>query len=224
MRILIIEDNQKLAHSLKRGFEQEGYATDCAFDGAEGEKILTINGRDYDAVVLDISLPIKDGLELCRIARKLEIMTPIIMLTARDTVDDKITGLDYGADDYMVKPFSFEELLSRIRALARRPRQVLRPVLEAGGLSLDSARREVFVSGRRLDLTLTEFRLLELFMRNSGKVIDRQKIIDSVWDSSFNIFSRAMDVHINNLRGKLGKATDENIIETIRGVGYKLKA
>jgi two-component system OmpR family response regulator len=222
MRILVLEDNQKLADSLTRGFRQEGYAADSLGDGVEGEKRMIFNHDDYDILVLDISMPGKSGLEVCRSLRERGIMTPIIMLTARDTVEDKISGLDTGADDYLVKPFSFEELLSRVRALSRRPRTSLPPDLVVGDLVLRSATQEVFQKKTKLDLTLKEFRLLEFFMMKPDVVITRQHIIDHVWDFQFNPLSRVMDVHINNLRNKLGN-THGTTLETIRGVGYRLR-
>ena len=223
MRILIIEDNKKLADSLKRGFEQDGYAVDCVHDGIEGEHRLITSPADYDVVILDIMLPGKDGMEICAEVRRAKIMVPIIMLTAKDTVRDKVSGLDTGADDYLVKPFSFEELLSRVRALSRRPTTALSPTLSFGSLSLDPVTREIRNDDEKVDLTLTEFRLLELFMKNPGQVIDRQKIIDKTWDFDFNPLSRAMDVHINNLRNKLSNKKHATNIETIRGVGYRLR-
>ncbi len=222
MRILVVEDNQKLADSLIRGLTQEGYAADYLLNGEEGEKRLLMNHTDYDIVVLDINLPGKSGLEVCRSLRDKGMTVPIIMLTARDTTTDKITGLDTGADDYLVKPFSFEELLSRVRALSRRPRSALPPMLEAGNLLLNPATQEVFQDGKKLDVTLTEFRMLEFFMNKSNEVINRQQIIDHLWDFQFNPLSRVMDVHINNLRNKL-KNDHGTTIETVRGIGYRLR-
>ena len=223
MRILIIEDNQKLANSLTRGFRQEGYAVDYLLNGEEGERRMTVSHGDYDIVVLDIKLPGKDGIAVCRSLREKKIMTPVIMLTARDTVEDKILGLDSGADDYLVKPFSFEELLSRVRALARRPSAALPPDLEVGDIVLKVSTQEVFKAGKKIDITLKEFRLLEYFMSRPDEVINRQKIIDHLWDFNFNPLSRAMDVHINNLRNKL-KDTHGSAIETVRGIGYRLRS
>ena len=223
MRILVVEDNKKLADSLTRGLRQEGYAADYLIKGEEGEKRILANQHDYDLVVLDINLPGKNGLEVCRSLREKEIMTPIIMLTSRDTVQDKVVGLDSGADDYLVKPFSFEELLSRVRALSRRPRTALPPDLQVGDLILKPATQEVFQDGKKLDLTLKEFRLLEFFMSKHGEVINRQHIIDHLWDFQFNPLSRVMDVHINNLRNKL-KSKHGTTLETIRGIGYRLRA
>lgn len=223
MRILIIEDNQKLADSLTRGFRQEGYAADYLANGEDGERRMVMSHRDYDILILDINLPRKSGLEVCHSLREQNIMTPIIMLTSRDTTKDKIIGLDSGADDYLVKPFSFEELLSRVRALARRPRATLPPKLEVGDLLLNPAAQEAFQNGKKLDLTLTEFRLLEFFMTKPDEVINRQQIIDHLWDFQFNPLSRVMDVHINNLRNKL-KSKHGATIETIRGIGYRLRS
>lgn len=223
MRILIIEDNQKLAESMARGMCQEGYAADFLTNGLDGEKRMIMSQNDYDILILDLALPGKNGLDICTSLRKSGIMTPIIMLTARDTVQDKIKGLDSGADDYLVKPFSFEELLSRVRALARRPRTVLPPEMKVGDLVLNPATQEAFQDGKKIDLTLKEFRILEFFMSKSDEVINRQQIIDHLWDFQFNPLSRVMDVHINNLRNKLhGK--HGTALETVRGIGYRLRA
>lgn len=223
MRILVIEDNQKLASSLVRGFTQEGYAADFVLNGEDGEKRIVTSQNDYDIVVLDVALPGKSGIEVCHSLRKQGIMTPIIMLTARDTVKDKITGLDSGADDYLVKPFSFGELLSRVRALSRRPRNTLPPNIEVGDLILKPSTQEVFRGKKKIELTLKEFRILEFFMMHPNVVITRQQITDHLWDFEFNPLSRAMDVHINNLRNKIGNK-HEATLETVRGVGYLLKA
>jgi DNA-binding response OmpR family regulator len=223
MRILVVEDNQKLADSLTRGFRQEGYAADYLTNGEDGEKRMVMSHSDYDVLVLDINLPRKNGIELCRSLRERNIMTPIIMLTSRDTTEDKIRGLDTGADDYLVKPFSFEELLSRVRALARRPRTTLSPDLQVGDLTLKPASQEVFQGGKKVDLTLKEFRILEFFMSRPNEVVNRQQIIDHLWDFHFNPVSRVMDVHINNLRNKL-KGNHGTTLETVRGVGYRLRS
>lgn len=223
MRILIVEDNQKLASSLARGFTQEGYAADIILNGEEAERRMISLHKDYEMVILDVSLPGKDGISVCTSLREKGIMTPIIMLTARDTVRDKITGLDSGADDYVVKPFSFEELLSRIRAMSRRPRTGLPPDLEVGDLVLKPSGQEVLKNGKRINLTLKEFRILEFFMSRPEVVVTRQQLVDHLWDFEFNPFSRAMDVHINNLRNKI-QSKHGTQLETIRGVGYVLKA
>jgi DNA-binding response OmpR family regulator len=224
MRILIIEDNQKLADSISRGLEQEGYAVDYLTNGLDGEKRMLASHSDYDILILDRMLPGKEGVEICKTLREKKIMTPIIMLTAKDTVDDKVFGLDSGADDYLVKPFSFEELLSRVRALGRRERKTTPPKLQIGELLLNPATQEVHIGKKKLDLTLKEFRILEFFMNNFDNVLTRQKIIDHLWDSDLDQFSRVMDVHINNLRNKLKAYKHGPILETIRGVGYRLKA
>jgi DNA-binding response OmpR family regulator len=223
MRILVIEDNQKLANTLSRGLRQEGYAADYLTNGEDGEKRILTNRSDYDLVILDITLPGKNGIDVCMSLREKGVMTPVIMLTARDTTKDKVIGLDSGADDYLVKPFEFEELLSRVRALSRRPRATLPPDLEVGDLVLKPARQEVFRNKKKIELTLKEFRLLEFFMTRPDEVINRQEIIDHLWDFHFNPLSRVMDVHINNLRNKL-KGTHGTTLETIRGVGYRLRA
>ncbi len=223
MRILIVEDNQKLANSLSRGFSQEGYAVDILSNGEDAEKRISVSPDDYEMIVLDISVPGKDGIEICSSLRSKGIMTPIIMLTARDTIKDKILGLDSGADDYLIKPFSFEELLSRIRALSRRPRTSLPPQLEVGDLILKPSSQEVFKNGKKIILTLKEFRVLEFFMIRPGEVVTRQYIVDHLWDFEFNPLSRTMDVHINNLRNKL-HSKHGTTLETIRGVGYRLTA
>lgn len=222
MRILLIEDNKKLSASLRRGFEQEGYAVDTSLDGLEGEKRALLNRTDYDLLVLDLTLPGKDGIAITESLRDSGVTTPIIMLTARDTTDDKILGLDTGADDYLIKPFSFGELLSRVRALSRRPREAFAPKLSVGSLTLIPAMQEVHNGKEKIELTLTEFRMLEYFMQRPGEVINRQRIVDHLWDFSFNPLSRTMDVHINNLRNKLEQHDTNAKIETVRGIGYRL--
>ena len=223
MRILVIEDNQKLAKSLKRAIEQEGYAVDFCYDGLAGEKQMEISHRDYDLLILDLMLPLKDGIAICKTLRERKIMTPILMLTAKDTVSDRVLGLDSGADDYLVKPFALEELLSRIRALARRPHVVLKPELKVGELFLNVASQKVFMGKKELELTLKEFRILEYFMTRPNELITRQEIIDHLYDLSFNPFSRVMDMHVSNLRNKLHKQKYEIILETVRGTGYRLR-
>lgn len=223
MRILVIEDNQKLADSITRGLRQEGYAADYLTNGLEGEKRMIMSHGDYDVLILDRTLPGKDGMDICVSLREQKIMTPIIMLTARDTVQDKIAGLDNGADDYLVKPFSFEELLSRVRALSRRPHTTLTPDMEVGDLVLKTSTQEAFQNGKKLELTLKEFRMLEFFMSKPDEVINRQQLVDHLWDFQFNPLSRVMDVHINNLRNKL-KSKHGTTLETIRGIGYRLRS
>ncbi len=223
MRLLIIEDNLKLGKSLKRGLEQEGYAVDLALDGDEGWKLLLAGRGEYDIVILDLMLPKIDGLTLCRSIRKENVGTPVIMLTARDTVEDKIAGLDAGADDYLLKPFSFDELLARLRACLRRPREVLPGALRAGDLVLDTAAARATRAGKELRLTLKEFRLLEFFMRHAGRVLVRERIINALWDFDFSAGSNVVEAHMKNLRKKVDSGHAEKLFETVRGVGYKLK-
>jgi DNA-binding response OmpR family regulator len=223
MRILIVEDEEKLALALKRGLERKGYAVDCAFDGEEGEYQIETGAEDYDLIILDIMLPKKDGMEVCREIRAKNINLPVLMLTARDKTEDKVLGLDSGADDYLVKPFSFEELLARIRALLRRPKELFPEELKIRDITMNCATRKVFKKGREIPLTTKEFSLLEFLMRNVNQVVNREQIIAHVWDYDFDSFSNVVDVHIKNLRKKLEDKGEEKLIETIRGAGYRLK-
>jgi DNA-binding response OmpR family regulator len=196
---------------------------DCLFDGASGQRRIEIHHEDYDLVILDIMLPEKDGIEVCRDIRSQNINLPILMLTARDSTEDKITGLDSGADDYIVKPFAFKELLARIRALLRRPTSAVPPELKAGDLVLDSSTRRVYRGGKEIPLTSKEFGLLEYLMLNAGQVLQRDQILSHLWDFDFDSFSNVVDVHIKNLRNKLDRGRQEVTIETVRGVGYRFK-
>jgi DNA-binding response OmpR family regulator len=223
MRILIVEDNEKLSHSLKKGLEQEGYAVDCLFDGESAQVRIEANYEDYDLIILDIMLPKRDGIQVCRDIRKQNITTPVLILTAKDTTDDKIIGLDSGADDYLVKPFSFEELLARMRALLRRPTNTLISELRIRDLTLNPATRKVYRAGKEIVLTLKEFALLEYLMINAGRIVNREQILSHVWDFNFDSFTNVVDVHIKNLRKKIDYANQEKLIETIRGLGYRLK-
>jgi DNA-binding response OmpR family regulator len=223
MRILIVEDEEKLALSLKKGLEKEGYAVDYIMDGEAGERRIVINHKDYDLVILDLMLPGKDGFQICRSVREQQITTPILVLTARDATDDKVAALDAGADDYLVKPFSFEELMARVRALLRRPEQALPNQLVVRDLILDTTTRKVTRKGKELNLTLKEFNLLEYLMRNVDQVLTREQILDHLWDFAFDSFSNVVDVHIKNLRKKIDGNYNEKLLETIRGVGYRIK-
>lgn len=223
MHILIIEDNKKLGDSIVRGFRQEGYAADHVLDGAEGEERLLRNLSDYGILILDLNLPNKHGIDICISLRSKGVSIPIIMLTARDTTSDKILGLDSGADDYLVKPFSFEELVSRVRALSRRNKVTLSPEISIGEIILKSSAQELYIRGTLLDLTLKEFRIMEYFMTHPDQVITRQKLIDHLWDFNFNPLSRAIDVHINNVRNKLKQHNVTNL-ETVRGIGYRFRS
>ncbi len=223
MRILIVEDEEKLAKSLKKGLEKEGYAVDYCLDGEAGERRIEISHKDYDAVVLDLMLPKKDGFEICRNIRRQNIVIPILVLTARDATDDKVTALDAGADDYLVKPFSLEELNARLRALLRRPEQMLPVELTIRDLVLDTATRKVYRGSQEIPLTLKEFNLLEYLMRHPDQVLTREQILDHLWDFAFDSFSNVVDVHMKNLRKKIDGDTGEKLLETIRGVGYRIK-
>jgi DNA-binding response OmpR family regulator len=222
MRILVVEDQEKLAQSLVSGFRQEGYGADFLLDGNVATHRIAINHLDYDMVVLDIELPGMSGIEVLRQMRVKGITLPVILLTARDTTNDTVLGLDAGADDYVVKPFSFEELLSRIRAVTRRPKLTRTPNLHAGSIEVHTSAREVYAEGKKIELTLKEYRLLEYFLERPNQVLSRQHLADHVWDSDLDPFSRTMDVHINNLRNKLLPSYGVTI-ETIRGIGYCLR-
>ena len=223
MKILVVEDNEKLAKSLKKGLEQEGHAADYLTDGEAGQRRLEVSSKDYDLVILDLMLPKRDGIAVCKNSRDQNIMTPVIMLTAKDADDDKIFGLDSGADDYLIKPFSFPELLARIRALLRRPKTTLPSELKIKDLVLNVSTRKVFRGQREVHLTLKEFAILEYLVRQPNQVLNREQIISHVWDFAFDSFSNLVDVHIKNLRKKLDGKNDEKILETIRGIGYRIK-
>lgn len=222
MKILVVEDNTKLAENLKQGLEQEGYAVDTIEDGLLAEKRILINRDEYDVVVLDRMLPGKDGVSVCKDWREAGVVVPILMLTALDSTDDKVVGLDAGADDYLAKPFAFKELLARIGALLRRPKQATPAVLNVHNISIDTAGRVVTYKDKIISLTLKEFMVLEYLMRNVNKVITRDELYAHAWDFADSSFSNTVDVHIKNLRKKLHD--NAKIIKTIRGVGYKMEA
>jgi DNA-binding response OmpR family regulator len=223
MRLLLVEDEEKLALTLQRGLEREGYAVDVMLDGAEALARLRVNHSDYDLVVLDVMLPGEDGLSICRRLRTEGVAVPILMLTARDATADKVAGLDSGADDYLVKPFAFEELLARIRTLLRRPPQVLPPRLQVGDLALEPHTRAVTRGAREIALTTKEFTLLEYFMRNAGEVLTREQIMSHAWDFDYEGFSNVVDVHVKNLRAKIDVKGAPKLFHTVRGVGYVLR-
>jgi len=222
MRILVVEDNAKLAASLKKGLRQEGYAVDVALDGEEGQRLADGAGEGYDAIVLDLMLPGIDGMTLCRNLRASGNRVPVLILTARGGVQDRVEGLDTGADDYLAKPFAFEELAARIRALLRRPSVALAAVLRAGELTMNAATREVTVKGRPVPLTAREFALLELLMRHPRQVLSRLQITTHLWDQDFDGASNVVEVHIRNVRKKLLQAGSNGQIQTVRGAGYRL--
>jgi DNA-binding response OmpR family regulator len=221
MRILIIEDQENLAKLVKSGLEAEGFSVDCLFDGETGFRRISLNHQDYDLVILDWMLPKMNGDEICREARKNQIDVPILMLTARDGAKDVIAGLECGADDYLTKPFSFDILVARIRAILRRPKSALPLELTAGDVILNPASKKVFLNKKEIGLTLKEFVLLEYLMRSRGIVVTRDQILSNVWDFAFDSFANVVDVHITNLRKKMGDK-EGKIIETVRGVGYRM--
>jgi len=219
MKLLIVEDEPKLNEGLARGLKNQGYAVDSAYDGEEGEKFATLN--NYDLVILDIMMPKKNGLEVCRDLRRAGNNVPILMLTAKDALEDKVLGLNEGADDYLVKPFSFEELQARIRALLRRPPVVAHDTLTLDGLGLDTRTQKVTADKKNISLTLREYGVLEYLLRNKGAVITREDLLEHVWDRNFDSFSNVVDVHLKNLRKKLPKNYAKRI-KTVWGKGYQL--
>jgi DNA-binding response OmpR family regulator len=220
MRILIVEDNHRLNNSLKMSLSEEGYAVDAAFTGPEGEELAEVTG--YDAIILDVMLPEKDGMAVCRDLRRKRVNTPIIMLTARDTVEDRVEGLDSGADDYLVKPFALNELRARLRALLRRDADDKSSVLCVGDLVLDPATHRVSRAGEMLDLTTKEFSLLEYFMRNPNRLITREMAETHIWNYDFEGTSNVVDVYVRRLRRKIDDSYDVKLFETVRGSGYRL--
>lgn len=222
MRILVVEDNKKLALSLKKGLEQEGYAVDVIFDGKAGEQIIVSQHRNYDVVVVDIMLPTTDGLTICRKIRENGIAIPLLILTARDSVEDRIIGLDSGADDYLVKPFSFEELAARLRSLLRRPMRILEPEITLKDLRINPQQRTVFRGTRSIPLTAKEFAILEYLARHPNHTITREQILNHVSDLGLDSSSNVVDVHIKNIRRKLYGHHDQELLETVRGLGYRI--
>ncbi len=221
MRVLLVEDNRRLNTSLRQSLVEDGYAVDPAFDGREGEELALM--APYDVIVLDLMLPVKDGLEVCRSLRQQHINTPILMLTARDTIDDRVQGLDSGADDYLVKPFAINELRARLRALLRRDANDKSGQLRVGDLVLDPATHAVTRRGHAISLTAKEFALLEYLMRNPGRVISREAFENHVWDYDFVSGSNVVDVYIRRLRRKIDDPFETKLFETIRGAGYCLQ-
>ncbi len=222
MRILIVEDEEILAQSLKKGLEKEGYAVDYVTDGETAQRRIELYHNEYDLIVLDLMLPKKDGMAICRDIREQGIKKPILVLTARHETSDKINALDCGADDYLVKPFSLEELLARIRALMRRPNETLPAELKIQDLTMNLATRKVYRNNKEISLTVKEFALLEYLMRHPNQVLNRNQILDHIWGFDFDSFSNVVDVHMKNLRKKV-ENRHSKLIETIRGVGYKIK-
>lgn len=221
MRILVVEDERKIADFIKRGLKEEGYAVDVAYDGQEGHFLATTN--DYDAIVLDVMLPKMDGVQFCRQLRQDKITAPIIMLTAKDSVKDKVTGLDAGADDYLTKPFAFEEFLARVRALLRKKDLAVTTTLQVNDLTLGLLTHKVYRAHKEIILTSKEMALLEYLMRNAGKVVTRTMISEHVWDIDFDTDTNVIDVYINYLRKKVDEGHKTKLIHTIRGRGYTFK-
>jgi len=225
MRILIVEDSAKMAGLLKKGLEREGYAVDVV--GSVLDAVWAATENDYDAIMLDVILEVGtepiDGFEVCRRLRRTSRWAPVLMVTARDAVEDRVNGLDTGADDYLTKPFSFPELLARLRALMRRPAAVRPAVLAVGDLSLDPARHEVRRGGTGIDVTPTEFALLEYFMRRPGEVLTRSTLVEHVWDFAFDGDPRIVNVYIRSLRDKIDRPFGRASLETVRGLGYRIR-
>jgi DNA-binding response OmpR family regulator len=221
MRILVVDDDRRLCAVLKRGLLEEAYAVDLAYDGEEGEYLAEVN--PYDLVILDIMLPNKDGIEVCRELRAKKINTAILMLTAKDTVEDRVRGLDMGADDYLVKPFAFNELLARVRALLRREGVSKSPELRVGDLTLNTLTRQVWRGQRSIGLTTKEYVILEYLMRHPNAVVTRTMIEEHAWDYDFDSLSNLVDVYVRRLRRKIDNEGEDSLIETLRGAGYRLR-
>ena len=217
--MLLVEDEKGVANFIKKGLEEEHYTIDHAIDAGEGLSFISVN--QYDLIILDIMLPGMSGIELCREIRKKGIQSPIMMLTARDTIDDKVTGLDSGADDYMTKPFSFDEFLARIRALLRRKQDKLTE-LTYGDLKVDTLAHRAFAAGKEVLLRPKEYAILVYLLRNRGRVLSRTQILENVWGYDFNPNTNIVDVHIKSLREKLDEVNIQNLIRSVRGVGYMI--
>ena len=222
MRVLVVEDDVRILEFIRKGLEEEGHAVDVAHDGDEALDWPAV--VDFDAIVLDIMLPGRDGIEVCRTLRTRGVRTPILMLTARDTVEDRVAGLDSGADDYLVKPFAFAELLARLRALLRREPVLLGTTLEVADLSLDTVTRHVSRAGQPVTLTNKEYALLEYLMRHPNQVLTRTMIAEHVWNFDFDTGTNVIDVHIRYLRRKIDDPHDLKLIQTVRGAGYRISA
>jgi heavy metal response regulator len=221
MRVLVVEDEKKVASFIKRGLEEENFTVDAAYDGEEGLYMAETN--PYDLILMDVMLPKMDGLAVIRQLRDKNIMTPVLCLTAKDTVDDIVSGLNSGSDDYLTKPFAFAELLARVRALLRRGTQDRGAELHFSDLRLDPVGHKVWRGGKELDLTAKEYALLEYFMRNPNQILTRTMIAEHVWDYTFDSFTNIIDVYVNYLRKKVDRDFDKKLIHTVRGVGYVLK-
>jgi DNA-binding response OmpR family regulator len=220
VRILLAEDDARVAGFIGKGLREQSYAVDTVGDGEQAVYLASVN--EYDLVILDVMLPLKDGCAICRELREWGLRTPILMLTARDAVDDRVTGLDAGADDYLTKPFDFKELLARLRALSRRPTTVRPAVAQVADLTLDTVSHAVARGGRRVNLTAKEYALLEFLILNQGSVVGREQIGQHVWDEHFDPLSNVIDVYVKRLRAKVDNGYSQRLIHTRRGEGYVL--
>jgi len=220
MRALLIEDDRKAARLFTKGFQEEGFVVDIAPTGEAGEEQAVVN--EYDVIVLDWLLPGKDGIAVCQALRARDLSTPILMLTARDSLADRVSGLSTGADDYLTKPFAFAELLARIRALLRRSRLARPAVLRVTDLTLDPATRRVTRNGARIGLTTKEYTILEVLMQNAGETVSRTRLVERVWDEASEVLDNLVDVHVSHLRKKIDQGTGPPLIHTVRGYGYRL--
>jgi heavy metal response regulator len=222
MRILVVEDEHKVASFIQKGLEEEGYAVDVAPDGDTG--LAMSLDRVHDLILLDVHLPGRNGFSVLKELREKQVITPVLLLTVRATIEDKVLGLDSGADDYLTKPFAFQELLARVRALLRRKGEDRSALLQVADLTLDPARREAFRGSEKIELTSKEFALLDYFMRNPGRVLTRTQIAEHVWDYDFDSMTNVIDVYVNYLRKKIDKGREPKLIHTVRGTGYVMKA
>lgn len=220
MRILLAEDDYRIANFVSKGLRENSYAVDIVNNGEDA--LYQISISDYDLIILDVMMPLKDGFEVCRELRESGNKTPILLLTARDAVEDRISGLDFGADDYLVKPFEFGELLARLRALLRRSSEIRPPKIIIADLEIDTISQKVSRGGNEILLTAKEYALLEYLAREKGKVIGREEISTHVWDESFDVFSNSIEVYVNRLRAKIDKDFSVQLIQTRRGAGYIL--
>lgn len=220
MRILLVEDERRLSNVIKKGLEEEGFAVDVSYDGEEGE--FMAESESYDLIILDVMLPKIDGIIVCKKIRKKGHKTPILMLTAKSTIEDKVLGLDSGADDYITKPFSFIEFRSRVRALIRRTRENSTPTLSITDLVVNPLKHFVERNGRKISLTPKEFAILEFLLHHKDEVVSRTMITEHVWDYNFDGMSNVVDVFLANLRRKIDKNTTKKLIHTVHGVGYKI--
>lgn len=221
MRLLVVEDEKKVASFIKKGLEEEGYAVDLASNGETG-LMMGLDGV-HDLIILDVNLPKMDGLSVLQELRKKKVATPVLLLTVKATIEDKVLGLDSGADDYLTKPFAFQELLARVRALLRRRAEAEPPLLQVADLTLDPATRLVSRGDKKIELTTKEFALLAYFMRNHGRVLTRTMIAEHVWDYDFDPMTNVIDVYVNYLRKKIDAGHEAKLIHTVRGVGYVMK-